>query len=119
MSDRLLQEIRDELVTIQRTATIALERLARLGAGFAPAQPVTRVPASEAKTPVERVRDLLPVDLLPNFTIVKQSSGLVTVTSKWLGTKDWNRVDRAVKKMGGRWISAGKASRWEVEGVEG
>lgn len=119
MSDRLLQEIRDELVSIQRTATIALEKLARLGAGFAPAPTVPRVPVEGTPSAVSRVRDALPGDLHAEFTIVDQGSGLVTITSKWLGSADWGRVDRAVKGMGGRWIPAGKSSRWEVEGVEG
>lgn len=114
MSDRLLQEIRDELVTIQRTATIALEKLARLGAGFVPASEVPPVPVTTPPGAVRLVRDVLPPDLLPKLTTVLQSGGAVTITAEWFPRPDWTRVDDVVKSMGGVWIRDGKMSRWEV-----
>lgn len=118
MSDRLLQEIRDELETIRRTATIALEKMAQLGAGFAPVQPVTRVPAAGAQSPVARVRDGLPQDLLPKLKVLDQGSGLVSISTEWLERPDWVRLDKKIKSMGGAWHPAGKSSRWEIEGAD-
>jgi len=114
MSDRLLAELRDELMTIRRTAEIALEKLARLGAGFKPAEEDTRVPYSRDPTVEARVRDSLPGDLLPKLTVLAQGDGRVTITSTWLSRSNWGRVDKKVKAMGGVWIKDGKNSRWEV-----
>lgn len=114
MSDRALSVIREDLETIRRTATAALEMLATLGAGFAPAADVPRGTPETRVDSARQVRELLPYDLLPKLTVVAQVDGLVTITAPWLTAPSFDQVTQAVKKMGGRWIKAGKASRWEV-----
>ena len=115
MSDRLLAELRSELETIRRTAEIALEKLARLGAGFGPPPEVGPSTQDTWDERVRRVRDVLPGDLLPKLTIVEQYGEVLSIAAEWLGRPDWGRVDSAVKSMGGKWIRAGKESRWEVQ----
>ena len=107
----ILEELRDELEAIRRMATLALEKLAKLGAGFKPARDVGRPQPRDTWAVVQRVRDALPEDLLPKLTVVDQGDGVVTITSEWLGSPDWNRLNNKVKQMGGRWIRAGKDSR--------
>ncbi|MBA7576105.1 hypothetical protein ES708_17942 [subsurface metagenome] len=114
MSDRELSELREELELIRRTASSALERLVRLGAGFGPASDVPRVTEETIMGIRGRIRDGLPQDVLPKLTFLRQVDGVVTITATWLGKGSFDKVTQAVEKMGGRWISAGKASRWEI-----
>lgn len=110
----MLRDLREDLEAIRRTATKALERLVRLGAGFGPASDVPRVPEEPTGSLEERIRDALPEDVLPKLTIVRQVDGVVTITAEWLGKGSFEAVTQAVKSMGGVWIPAGKASRWEI-----
>ena len=111
---RHLEELRKDLEAIRTAATLGLNRLARLGAGFGPA-PAPRVPGPATSTSLEaRVRDVLPWDLLEKLTVVDQGDGLITIKAEWLGKEDWGRLDRKVKSMGGAWIRDGKNSRWEL-----
>lgn len=63
---------------------------------------------------MDRIRGVLPEELLPKLTFVAQVDGLVTITATWLGKGSFDEVSRVVTSMGGKWISAGKASRWEI-----
>lgn len=114
MSDRYLEELREDLYMIRRAATRALERLAALGAGFAPAADVPPVPSESSSSVMDQIRAGLPEDLVSKLTVVYQVDGVVTVTAPWLATDSFDAVTQAVKAMGGRWIKAGKASRWEI-----
>lgn len=111
---RVLADLRAELEAIRRTCDIALETLAKLGAGFGPASEVAPRAPGPMPSSVRQVRDVLPAGLLGKFTIVDQGDGLVTIKTEWLERDVWARVDRKVKSMGGRWIPDGKNSRWEV-----
>lgn len=114
MSQQVLAEIRSELETIRRTAEIALEKLASLGAGFGSVSGVPRVPVEGGRSAVDQVRDVLPYYVLSQLSVIDQG-GVVTIRSKeWLKGRLWGEVDDKVKQMGGRWIRDGKASRWEV-----
>ena len=110
----MLQGLREELELIRSTSTRALETLAKLGAGFGPPAGVTRVPEEPTGSIMDRIRDVLPEDVLPKLTLVRQVDGFVTITATWLGKGAFEAVTQAVKSMGGTWISAGKESRWEV-----
>jgi hypothetical protein len=56
----------------------------------------------------------LPNDLLTEITILLQDPGYVTIRPIKLARVDWRRLDRSVKKMGGKWVSNVRFSHWSI-----
>ncbi len=62
----------------------------------------------------DRVLAVMPTAARPKLTAVLMPNGSVAVTMPWSPKADWDEVNEAVEAVGGKWVSAGKASRWEV-----
>ena len=77
--------------------------------------PEQKPPAPKTKTTIPQIIDSLPDDITRNLDArIEGDKIIVTVKQYFYDKTKWNLADDVIKKFGGRWVSAGKDSRWEV-----
>ena len=79
------------------------------------------VPEQKTATPAKRsvaipqIMDSLPDDVTRNLDARIEGDSIVIVAKQYFYDKTkWELVNTIVKEYGGKWVSAGKDSRWEV-----
>lgn len=62
----------------------------------------------------EQVKRYVPIDLQSKVTILLQDSGYVTIIPRDLSRTDWRRLNEAINKIGGIWVSNDRFSHWSI-----
>jgi len=53
--------------------------------------------------------------IIQELADIREGDGLYILTKPWTPDKgDWMEINNFVKVCGGKWVSAGKDSRWEI-----
>lgn len=51
---------------------------------------------------------------LQQFLTATEQGNMYAVKSKWVSSKLFAEIAEAARSLGGKWVSAGKESRWEI-----